>query len=190
METRTYTERSNARRAARAAGLDPDRVVKPCDDGFEVCFGERNGSEHHQLKQAPDAATERGISPKQFVQFAAEGADSLDIPDALRRPAPTVEETALLNAKTRRVNSPHREIIMPKTKAKPAAAKGDKNATLLKMLSGKGSTVEQLTQALDWLPHTLRARISRLSKSKKDGGEGLNIERSRTDKVTTYRIAS
>jgi hypothetical protein len=33
METRTYTEKSNARRAAKAAGVDPNLVVA-CEDGF------------------------------------------------------------------------------------------------------------------------------------------------------------
>lgn len=75
---------------------------------------------------------------------------------------------------------------MTKTKAKkPKGATGtDKTATLLKMLSGRGATVEQLTKALDWLPHTLRARISRLPKDDKK----IKIARERVEGVTSYRI--
>mgnify|MGYP000904758583 FL=1 len=81
-------------------------------------------------------------------------------------------------------------------KPKKAAAKekktsgADKTAKLIEMLKGKGATVEQLTKATDWLPHTLRARISNLCKAKKDGGLGLKIERERVDGVTSYRIAA
>jgi hypothetical protein len=162
MEVRTYSDRSNARRAARAAGLDPDTAVKPCEDGFEVRFN-------------PEAQAD----------------DGLDIPGFLRRQSPAADavDTRPVIADQPR----EREIVVRKTApkpAKPTAATNDKNAKLLKMLSGKGSTVEQLTEALEWLPHTLRARISRLSKPKSKGGEGLRIERSRSDKVTTYRIAA
>lgn len=162
MQVRTYSERSNARRAARAAGLDPDTAVTPCEDGFEVRFNPEPQADDH-----------------------------LDIPGFLRRQSP--EADAMDTRPSLPNRSPEREIIVRKTVAKPAkpsAAKGDKNAKLLKMLSGKGSTVEQLTEALEWLPHTLRARISRLAKPKSKGGEGLKIERSRSDKVTTYRIAA
>lgn len=169
MEIRTYSDRSNARRAARSRGLDPDSHIFPCEEGFEVRFAE--------AAETALASVKRPI-------------DGLDIPEFLKRPPMTEDEKAQLDAKTRRASNPQREIVMPKTKPKPAPTpKGDKNATLLQMLSGKGATVEQLTKSLEWLPHTLRARISRLGKPKSKGGEGLKIERSRTDGVTSYRIA-
>jgi hypothetical protein len=72
------------------------------------------------------------------------------------------------------------------TKAKPAkaAAKatapkaGTKKAQLLEMLSGKGATNTDLCKTLGWLPHTLRAAISRIK----------NVKHSRVDGVTSYRI--
>jgi len=69
------------------------------------------------------------------------------------------------------------------TKAKPAAKAGSpkagsKKAKLLALL-GKGATVAQLTKALGWQPHTLRAAISRLD---------ANVQRSRSEEgVTSYR---
>ncbi len=166
MEVRVYTERSNARRAARAAGIDPNLVVET-EDGFTFAPHENQAT-----------------------------ASDLDIPAMLRRPEPTAEELAELDQKTKR-ETEVRIIVMPKAngskkkKTAPKAAKGQsKNAILLSMLDGKGSSVDDLTKALEWLPHTLRARISRLSKPKSKGGEGLKIERQRVDGVTTYRIAS
>ena len=48
----------------------------------------------------------------------------------------------------------------------------------------KGATAEHMAKTLGWLPHTLRAALSRL-KTK----EGLKIERERVDGTTSYRIA-
>jgi hypothetical protein len=83
-------------------------------------------------------------------------------------------------------------ITMAKIKANEKKAKGaagtDKNTTLLKMLKA-GATVEALTKSLGWLPHTLRARISCLAKPKSKGGQGLKIERTRVEKITSYKIA-
>jgi nucleoid-associated protein YgaU len=70
-------------------------------------------------------------------------------------------------------------------KAKPAAKAdapkaGTKKALLLQMLSGKGATNTDLCKALGWLPHTLRAAICRIE----------NVEHSRADGVTTYRLGA
>lgn len=183
METRTYTERSNARRAARAAGVDPNLVFST-EDGFT--FPQPRPEQGNDVD--PDA------SAHQRKADAAAADDGLDIPAFCKRPAPTPEEREALTAKVKRANSPEREIIMPKrdkTKTKTAKRESgaDKNATLMAMLK-KGATVDDLTKALGWLPHTLRARISRLHKPKSKGGEGLKIERERVDGVTSYRIAA
>lgn len=204
MQTRTYSERSNARRAARAAGLDPDLNVIPTDDGFEVHFPvspgaaiqngiERQmaGREASPIKQAVEAAIERGIEPKEFVQIAEGVADELDpIPEFCKIPQEKRRESWIKNPPRVAAANRREAITMAKTKAKEKKARGatgaDKTAALLKMLAGKGSTVEQLTKALGWLPHTLRARISRLPKEDKK----IKIERERVDGVTSYRIAS
>ena len=79
---------------------------------------------------------------------------------------------------------PKAKTTKAKAASKPASSKpGAKTAELLKMLKGKGATVDSMCKALGWLPHTLRARLSRLPKENK----GLKIERSRVDGVTSYR---
>jgi hypothetical protein len=199
METRTYTEKSNARRAARAAGIDPN-LVFATDDGFTFTPpAETNGHDHAEespLKEAIGLAVERGISPNEFVAIAEDIADGLD-----SAPASTDDDIPAfckLSPETRKAawqrNPPKpaaiKESIMAKAKTakrskEPKQSGADKTALLLSMLKGKGSTVEAMTKALDWLPHTLRARISRLPKDDKK----IKIERTRADGVTTYRIA-
>lgn len=195
METRTYTERSNARRAARAAGLNPDAIVET-EDGFEVRFAPImeaiDRAEPSPIKQAVDAAIERGLSPKQFVAEAEKVADALDgIPEFCKIPTEKRKETWAKNPPKAAPTQPKESITMAKTKAKekkPRGATGtDKNATLIKMLKD-GATVDALCDKLEWLPHTLRARISRLNKPKSRGGEGLKVERVRADRITSYRI--
>lgn len=222
MQTRTYTERSNARRAARAAGLDPDTAVITCEDGFEVCFEPRdqhepqadnsNGHTFVDKQRVVDASdpTEAGVvvraGPEQSEVRGDDGKtrvvsndrikpaatdDGLDIPEFCKLSPAQRRESWIKNPPLAAAAKPKETTPMPKSKTKtPKGPSGsDKNATLLKMLAGKGSTVEQMTKALDWLPHTLRARISRLAKPKSKGGDGLKIERERVDGVTSYRIA-
>jgi hypothetical protein len=72
----------------------------------------------------------------------------------------------------------------PAKKAKPAAAKaGSKGEMLITMLK-KGATADALAKKLGWLPHTLRASISTQSRK-----HGFKVERTRTDGVTSYKIA-
>ena len=71
-----------------------------------------------------------------------------------------------------------------KKATKPAAAAKDNKTTALIAMLTKGATAEHMAKTLGWLPHTLRAALSRL-KTK----EGLKIERERVDGTTSYRIA-
>lgn len=201
METRTYTERSNARRAARAAGIDPDLVIET-DDGFALpvpsdggddddAAPAGNGTDPDQSAEemkAEHAAAEDGVHDP--VDSTPKTEDDDGIPAYLKA-TPEIRKAAWLRNPPKAARTPPKDTAM--AKAKPSkrakAEKPDKTAMLLKMLAGKGATVEKLTAALDWLPHTLRARISRLSKAKSKGGEGLKVERTRVDGVTTYRIA-
>lgn len=189
METRSYTERSNARRAARAFGVDP-AMIKETEDGFT--FDLAKAETPTPLKQAINAAVDPDSVADNLSNSDPNAAgDDLDIPEFLRRPAPTAEERTALH-------SSDRKLVMPKDKPRAAdttkkpkgqTAGGDKTATLLAMLK-KGATVEAMTSALGWLPHTLRARISRLHKPKSKGGEGMKIERNRKDGVTSYKIVA
>ncbi|WP_074123538.1 DUF3489 domain-containing protein [Bradyrhizobium sp. AS23.2] len=85
-----------------------------------------------------------------------------------------------------------KKAVAKKASAKKAvAAKGDlakgpragsKSAMLLDLLSGKGSTVEKMCEALDWQAHTLRAALTRLP-------NGAKVDRTREDGVTSYKLA-
>jgi Protein of unknown function (DUF3489) len=59
---------------------------------------------------------------------------------------------------------------------------GSKTTMLLDLLSGKGSTVEKMCEALGWQAHTLRAALTRLP-------NGAKAERTREDGVTSYKLA-
>lgn len=85
-------------------------------------------------------------------------------------------------AKAKAIKGAKARAAKAKTKAKPAQAgaprEGTKKAQLLELLSGKGATNTDLCKALGWLPHTLRAAISRIE----------NVKHQRVDGVTSYRI--
>jgi hypothetical protein len=181
----TFSTRSNCRRAAIASGL-----VAGAFDIVEV-----EGRFGYQATVGEAKAVEPNGHNGHDVQTSAEPID--EMPACLQREPLTAEQHAALIAKSKRTVGRDREIIMPKTKTAAAQAKakiaksGNKSELLVSMLKDKrGATVEEMTKALGWLPHTLRARISRLAKAKKDGGDGLKIERTRTDGVTSYRIAA
>ncbi len=69
-------------------------------------------------------------------------------------------------------------------KSQTAARQGTKQALLIHLLKRKkGATIEAIIEALGWLPHTVRAALTRLRQ------QGLRIERVREDGVSRYRIA-
>ena len=73
----------------------------------------------------------------------------------------------------------------PKGGTSPAAVRpGTKQALLIDLLKRKkGATIEEIVETLGWLPHTVRAALTRLRQ------QGLAIERIRHDGVSRYRIA-
>ncbi len=73
----------------------------------------------------------------------------------------------------------------PKGRTSPAAVRpGTKQALLIDLLKRKkGATIEKIVEALGWLPHTVRAALTRLRQ------QGFRIERVRENGVSRYRIA-
>ena len=66
----------------------------------------------------------------------------------------------------------------------PAVRPGTKQALLIDLLKRKkGATIEAIVETLGWLPHTVRAALTRLRQ------QGFRIERVREDGVSRYRIA-
>ena len=66
----------------------------------------------------------------------------------------------------------------------PAVRPGTKQALLIDLLKRKkGATIEAIVETLGWLPHTVRAALTRLRQ------QGFRIERVREDGVSRYRIS-
>ena len=64
-----------------------------------------------------------------------------------------------------------------------AVRPGTKQALLIDLLKRKkGATIEAIVEALGWLPHTVRAALTRLRQ------QGFRIERVREDGASRYRI--
>ncbi len=90
-----------------------------------------------------------------------------------------------------RAKKPRRRIVQkpitatPKGKKSQTAARpGTKQALLINLLKRKkGTTIKAIVETLDWLPHTVRAVLTRLRQ------QGFRIERVREDGVSRYRIA-
>lgn len=67
------------------------------------------------------------------------------------------------------------------TRSDPKA--GSKKATILSLLSRpEGASMDLLLSTTGWLPHTMRAALSRLR------ADGHALERTRTDHGTVYRV--
>lgn len=69
----------------------------------------------------------------------------------------------------------------------PAPRKSTKASTLIELLSdGSGKSVQELAEAMNWLPHTTRAALTGLRK------RGVHLLRERTEgaAVSVYRIES
>ncbi len=76
------------------------------------------------------------------------------------------------------------EPAAPSPAPPPAAPRATKAAAVLALLQrSEGATLADLIAATGWLPHTTRAALTGLRH------KGHQIERSKRDGVTTYRIA-
>ncbi len=72
----------------------------------------------------------------------------------------------------------------PKGRTSPPAVRpGTRQALLIDLLKRKkGATIEAIVETLGWLPHTVRAALTRLRQ------QGFRIERVREDGASRYRI--
>ncbi len=104
---------------------------------------------------------------------------------------PTGESSKQPTPSKARAKKPRRRIVQKPTAATPkgkksqtAARPGTKQALLINLLKRKkGTTIKAIVETLDWLPHTVRAALTRLRQ------QGFQIERVREDGVSCYRIA-
>lgn len=148
--SKPFTVKSNARRAARAAGCNPNSV-RACPGGYQY-------NEDSSVTRAADAASpvkHAGKPPRRKADKAAIARKRAD-----KTPAPTKAS-----------KPPRRE----HTKSAGNAAGGTKTAQVLAMITAPGgANIDDICKATGWLPHTARARISGIVKANK-----LTIRRTR-----------
>lgn len=183
----TYKHKQNARRAARSAGLDPDNAVAINEAGAYFLKHAKDDDVDLDLPEAlmipqEERSEEWAKNPPRTAPRICEP-KAEDPATAKIREEIDMAKKAKTTARISKLKERHGKTQSPKV---PRGSGSDKTATLLAMLKGKGSTVEALTKALGWLPHTLRARLSRLPKDDKK----IKIERTRVDGVTSYRTVS
>ncbi len=101
--------------------------------------------------------------------------------ESSKQPAPTKTRTKKRRRGT--VQKPTAATRRGK-KSRTVARQGTKQALLIDLLKRKkGATIEAIVETLGWLPHTVRAALTRLRQ------QGFRIERVREDGVSRYRIA-
>ena len=101
--------------------------------------------------------------------------------ESSKQPSPT--KTRAKKPRRRTVQKPITATPKGK-KSQTAARQGTKRALLIDLLKRKkGATIEAIVETLGWLPHTVRAALTRLRQ------QGFQIERVRKDGVSRYRIA-
>ena len=170
MIAKTYSERSNAIRAARSA------LGKEAQPGVDFETGKVPGGWSWAI--LPSHVTEVAIA----APAAPAAADDLEIPACLKISA---EERAEGWKKNPPKAAP-KMVSKPKKQPKQVENKTD---LVLQMLKGKGASIEALTKATGWQAHTLRARICVLRKPQGHGGIGLMVIREKVDGATVYRAA-
>lgn len=91
MEVRTYTERSNARRAARVAGVDPSLVFETEDgftfptDGSETAGPPRIVGRYNSAADPARIVGSRAGQTAPRAENQSPANDGLDIPEVLKR---------------------------------------------------------------------------------------------------------
>lgn len=158
--SQTYTERSNARRAAKSKGVSPDLVVA-CQGGFRFPLPDDNADG----MKIPAALDQR--NPE--VAAKAKKARETYKPPVVKA-EPTQQRLQLSGGKGKR--------------GKKAMPQGESHrARIHRMITESlGATMPELVKATGLKEHTIRARISELAAEHK-----LTVKRERLLGVTTYK---
>src|SRR5258708_5067901 len=126
METRTYSERSNARRAARAFGVDMDSI-KETEDGFTFELPGRDVTHPNESKQSVRKAedvTDISFAEMTGADLRAAKPDLDGIPDFCKIAPEKRKEAWAKNPPKAAPTPPKEAITMANTKAKEQKAKG------------------------------------------------------------------
>ena len=87
LEKTTYSNASNARRAAKKAGLSEFDVYKASDNWYKIRPPAAKAAKKATVKGAVSAAIKAGITPKKFRKLAESVADELANPPKGKRAA-------------------------------------------------------------------------------------------------------
>ena len=177
-----------------AAAQRQDRVVLPLPKSLKIKGGaatktleglrEKGLLEEKPATRNSEAWRETDGGQRMMLVITDTGLQAIDgepARESSKQPAPS----KALAKKPRRRTVQKRTAATPKgKKSQTAARQGTKQALLIDLLKRKkGATIEAMVETLDWLPHTVRAALTRLRQ------QGFQIERVREDGVSRYRIA-
>jgi hypothetical protein len=170
---KTYSNRSNALRAAKTAGYQPDQVeIIAQGTGFTYKPTDGHTAEP---KPTPEPATTSATvdNPKTPANPERKSAAAKQTKPVRRSHARSAKSTKkATGTKAKRA----------KAKTSKGSSKGDLVVGMLK--KGKGASVGALLKATGWQAHSLRAFLSVQSKKNK-----WKLRRERKGGVTVYRIA-
>jgi hypothetical protein len=178
---KTYSNRSNALRAAKASGHQPaDVAIVPQGDGF--VFGPISGGAAVGVDAKPDAGFEGvpGGSTKTRSKAKPQAGAKKGRVRAGRSKAASPRKQPAVREKTAKIKATKTKI---KGKAARQGSKGDLMEAMLRRRGG--ASVPDLMKATGWQVHTLRARISVSARKNR-----WKLTRDRKDGVTTYRIGA
>jgi Protein of unknown function (DUF3489) len=161
---KTYSNRSNALRAAKAAGYQPNHVTIVVEgDGF--AFQPISGT------AAPASRSLNAEAAKAPVQ-----------PKPVNRPKLSTGQAKALGSGTRAKGNGR----AVKSKGKPGKGGGAKANVVERMLRRRGgASVPDLIKVTGWQAHTLRARISVSARK-----NCWKLTRKRKSGITTYRLGA
>jgi hypothetical protein len=183
-----FTVKSNARRSARKAGVDVNKVAAFVKAGKTLYRFPMAAAPKAEPKTKPDrAGALRKVAGKPVDGFAA----ATGKPRRFKAPAKTKTLKAA-TAKTPKATDKNRrktadDFTFEKRAPRAGGESGGKFQTVYEMLrKAGGASITAVCEATGWKPHTARARISvDVSQLVLPGDE---IQRTRIDGVSVYAI--
>jgi hypothetical protein len=177
--TKTYTDRSNAARAARAA-LGKDKI-----SGVHFRVIEAEGGFAWEAMSENDAAPPEAPTP----EAPATDAPPVEPVDEPQAEAPQADAAPAVKAAKPKA-AKKAKAAKPKGERKLAdngdgLPKGKLGLVIGMMQRPEGATNEQMQKATGWQPHTVRGAIAGAIKVKL----GLTVATEKTDAGLVYRIA-
>jgi hypothetical protein len=167
IEVKNYSNASNARRAAKAAGLSEFDVYKAADGWYKIRVAAGKAAKRWWgiLGVAKSAGKEEILGA--YRKLAAQRHPDKGGDNATMKELNIARDTALKEAAkvAKAPMAPKASKAAPKAPKEPKAdRKATKGDQLFQMVK-EGATITELTGALSWQRHTVRAALSRLGKA-------------------------